>query len=109
MLHEALRLQPNTAEDKPFRVDGLPFALAYAKMQRKQFRKDRNVQNLARCADAITVCFTDFVAGDAVLELSPFQKQSLNVTALANVAYISLHATDPTLRQQYADLLKELY
>lgn len=109
MLAEALKRTPKNAEGREFRRDGLPHHWMVAEKARKKFRTTRDVREMAKYADVVHVTFTDYMASTTPATVAPHEKRDLNATALANIAYVSLHATSEEHRTAFGKLLETIY
>lgn len=62
--------------------------------------KEESIEDIAKYADAVTVCCCEVLGVDN--ELPQGDRQSLNTTALGNAAYIALHHSRADVREKYA-------
>lgn len=67
--------------------------------------KDMTVEDIAKYADAVTICCYEVLGNDN--EPPQTDKQSLNTTALGNSAYIALYHSKEEVRKKYADFVNK--
>ena len=112
IIDEARKRCPVNHANVVFNVDGLAYSERMMQAQRRKFgnKKTRDVAKMALLADVVTTAFPDWV-GEEGLEayLNTQNPTTLNTTAIANAAHISLYATSPELRKKYTDVVAKLY
>lgn len=96
----------------PRNVDGRPFGklgLAYLpdEIDRLQVSK-MSVAELQRYADVVTHAYPDAAFGRVSIDCESVPLDVVNNTAIANIAYVSLHAVVPETRARAAACIERL-
>lgn len=109
IVYEAKQIKPCNSEGRAFNNIGLAYPHQMAEKYRKEFRKTRDVEKIAKYADVVTVAFPDWLATITPGTISPSDRKDINATLLANVAYLSLHCKRQEDRDKFKTLLATIY
>ena len=100
----ARRLSPNNIEGKPFNAQGLVYSEAVLATLRPSMLSARVLQ---KYADIVTHAYPDAVAKQLPLSCTGNALAGLNITAVAGIAFISLHAKDGRTRMRARQCLRQ--
>jgi hypothetical protein len=105
VIESARAISPRNVEDRAFDQAGLAYtpeelnALPVATMSPLQ---------LQRYADIVTHAYPDAVFQQTPASCKDPSLDQINATAVAGIAYVSLHAVDPVVRERAAVCLREV-
>lgn len=105
VIESARAIAPRNIEGRPFDQYGL----AYSRDVLTALPiKEMPATELAKYADIVTHAYPDAVARQLPSSCKGVPANQMNETSVANIAYISLHATDPAARARTRACLEEV-
>jgi len=105
IIQSARAIAPHNTEGRKFNAYGL----AYSRDELKILSiSTMPAQELQRYADIVTHAYPDAVSRMTPISCKTIPIQNLNETALANMAYASIHAIELSTRQRTATCLNEV-
>lgn len=105
VIEHARKISPNNVEGKPFNEFGLVYPIDELESIRVS---ELDAQELQKYADIVTHAYPDAVAKQMPESLDRITLQKINNTAIAGLAYISIHAKGAEAREHAKRLLSEI-